>query len=120
MVKHYKKYKINPSDPKEWDRPQRDMFFEIRLERGKKCEVTGKELVEPLSYYFAHVLPKWLYPNYKYDSYNIIMVSTMQLHGVIDDLRAWKFGEIEEELLAGNRITFNYLKQLNKPKWLTI
>ncbi len=52
------------------------------------------------------------YPEYKYDPNNIIMVSTMELHGTVDRLRAHHYGEIKERLRAGERITFNYLKNL--------
>lgn len=102
-------------DDAEYDTPQRDMFYRIRVERNGKCEATGKVLHEPLAYYFAHVLPKGLYPNYKYEPRNVIMVSTMALHATVDSLRSWHYGEIEERLIAGERITFNRLKRINAP-----
>lgn len=73
---------------------QVELFTYVRETRGGKCEVTGKFIPEPLSYCFAHVLPKGLYPEHKHNPNNIIMVSTMELHEQhkkIKDGRVWTY-----------------------------
>lgn len=92
------------------------LFMDVRKDRGGKCEVTGKIIHEPASYCFAHVLPKGTYPEHKYNPNNIIMVSTFELHNQVDRLRAGEYGTIEEKLKRGERITFNWLKNLKLSK----
>jgi hypothetical protein len=48
------------------------MFKEIYLERGGKCEITGKE-IEFHPIHFLHILSKGAYPRFRLKKENIIM-----------------------------------------------
>lgn len=58
------------------DKKMRDMFMEIWGERPHRSEISGKWLgKEPLSYLFDHLLEKEIYPEIKYEKWNIALVT---------------------------------------------
>ena len=58
----------------------------IRENRERRCILTEKRIIEPISRCFAHVLAKGLYPKYRADVRNIVLVYGIQEHTMLDSL----------------------------------
>ncbi len=74
---------------------QKEMFLEIREEREHICNICWKEIFQPTSFVFAHILNKWMYSTYKFNKNNIALVCSMDCHEEVDKRRVWKDVEIK-------------------------
>lgn len=82
------------------DNKMREVFLEIWESREHFSELSQKSLgEEPLSWMFHHVMCKELYPEIKYEKWNIILV-----------------GFNEHENIHNSRYSEKYEKILNKVK----
>lgn len=77
-----KKFKTEKSNRQKTG--QKEVFMEIWNEREHKCRVCDKYIPEPLSFCFAHTLSKWLYPEYKFEKWNIELVCSIECHNRYD------------------------------------
>ena len=61
------------------------LFLDI-LKKRKKTDLTGKPITEEnaRSRQFAHILPKWMYPELRLNPNNIIIVDSIQQHERVD------------------------------------
>lgn len=69
---------------KEWGTSQKDTMKEIRDTRKHTCIITGYTIPEPISWCFAHILPKGTYPKYRADPRNIALVYWLKEHWILD------------------------------------
>lgn len=67
------------------------LFLEIRKKRKGKSDLTGRVYTkeELRSYQFAHILPKWMYPELRLNPNNIIFVDSFEQHERVDKRVAW-------------------------------
>lgn len=54
---------------------QKQVFERIWNSRPHKCFVSGVTIHEPTASVFSHVLPKGMYPDYKLDERNIVLLT---------------------------------------------
>lgn len=62
------------------------MFKEIWNEREHICYVCKSSIPEPLTYVFAHLCPKWTYPELRNIKKNIALVCSLNCHNEVDKL----------------------------------
>lgn len=83
-----KKTKLNPISKKRQTRLQwyseKDFFKDIKNEREPKCEVCWSFINEFKAHCFAHLLPKWQYPEYRLTPNNIVIVCSLNCHSTLD------------------------------------
>lgn len=83
---------------KEW-KSEKALFEKIRNERSHECCVCGKYIYEPHTYTFAHLAPKWTYPEHRLKERNIALVCSILHHNEIDKIYVWvKRAELVREL----------------------
>lgn len=90
-LKRYKPWKLvsdkrRAAGPTHGRQHERDHQFytEIWEERGGICQVSGDYLgAEPLTTMFHHILPKAKFPQYRYCSWNIILIHP-DLHAQVE------------------------------------
>ena len=66
--------------------------------RNHVCEVCNKKIHTPNPYVFAHILSKKMYPKYRYDYNNIMLVCSINCHGMVDKLSSWIKYLIEDHI----------------------
>lgn len=80
-------------------------IWDERKPEERVCYETGKKLIGiPLNIYFHHVLPKHLYPQYKFSKWNIVLVSWAthdQTEWDID--KTPRIKELKEQLLEKHK-----------------
>lgn len=60
---------------------------EIWQEREHVCHETGEKLYgEPLKSYFHHVLEKEMYPQFRYEKWNMVLVSVATHYQIHNDI----------------------------------
>lgn len=61
------------------------LFLQILQKRGK-TDLTGRPITveDARSYQFAHILPKGMFPEYRLNSDNIILVDSIEQHERVD------------------------------------
>lgn len=65
---------------------QKEMFGQIRETRPHISILSWKYIQEPLTFCFAHILPKGMYPEYRHDQRNIVLVASIDEHNKIDKI----------------------------------
>jgi len=75
-------------------------FWGSLRKEQRRCYETGDAIYDPRTFNFHHVLPKEIYPQYQYSTWNIVLVGWTihdQIHRDIDRLP--KVKALYEELL---------------------
>lgn len=70
---------------------QKEVFAEIWNERPHYCLICNAYIPEPLSFCFAHVKSKWVYPELKFNKENIELVCSIDCHKKMDSLNSIKW-----------------------------
>ena len=65
---------------------------------------------EYYAYMFAHLLSKWLYPEYRVNLNNIFLVCSIECHTELDLLTAWKKIRIRDKLDKWIKINIEDIK----------
>lgn len=91
---------------------QKEMFEYIWDTREHVCEATWKYIYEARAWCFAHILGKWMFPKYKLDPNNILLVFDEKIHKDIDRLANKNKYILEQYLLRWERITYRVLLNL--------
>lgn len=65
------------------------MFQEIWNEREHICYICKKNIPEPLTFVFAHICPKWTYPELRNIKENLALVCSLNCHQEVDKLFSW-------------------------------
>ena len=75
------------------------LFLQIFKKRGKKTDLLDNIYSEEelQSFQFAHILPKWMFPEYRLNPENIVFVDSIEQHQWVD------------RMLAGNKAIFKDL-----------
>ena len=72
---------------KKW---QKELFFEVWNNRIHNCVICWKYIPEPLSFVFAHIKSKWVYPELKFEPSNIALVCSLEHHMELDNRNSFK------------------------------
>lgn len=96
------------------------LFLEI-LQKRQKTDLTGRPITveSAKSYQFAHILPKGMYPEYRLNPENIIIVDSIEQHARVDQRVAGFKAEYLDMVRRGTaiqalreaRLLFSQLKQ---------
>ena len=79
------------------------VFVNIAKKQNMICQLTWEYLPTVYPYHFAHIVPKWMYPEFRLDPNNIIFVKSLALHHRVDEQVSWnkaKFIELVKEWKA--------------------
>ncbi len=83
---------------KEW-KTEKAVFEIIRNNRKHECCICWKYIYEAHTYCFAHLAPKWTYPEHRLKEENIALVCSILCHNDIDKIYVWeKRAELVREL----------------------
>jgi hypothetical protein len=82
---------------KKW---QKELFQEIWNNRIHNCEVCWNYISEPHTINFAHILSKWVYPEYKFISKNIALVCSIYCHNKLDSINSGNQQELIKKILC--------------------
>ncbi len=66
--------------------------------RNHICEICNRNISSPNPYVFAHILSKKMYPKYRYDYNNIMLVCSIDCHSIVDKLSSWIKYLIEDHI----------------------
>ena len=81
---------------------QKDLFYHIRQVRPHRCVICGKLIKEAISWCFAHILPKGMFPKLKLWANNIALVCSIECNKELDRRVSGHKYELEIIILAGN------------------
>ncbi len=88
---------------------EKDLFFEIRNNRIHECKICGKFIPEAKTRCFAHMLSKKMYPEYRINPNNIVLVCSLDCHWLVDSYCKWNKKIIEDALENKIEIDINIL-----------
>jgi hypothetical protein len=80
------------------------VFRSIRGKSNKKCTICHRYIEVPKAECFAHILAKWMYPEYRLNEDNISLVCSKVCHKRVDKLVLWNKLEIRWKLERGEKI----------------
>ncbi len=80
---------------KKW---QKELFLEVWNNRIHNCVVCKKHIPEQLTYCFAHILSKWVYPEHKFNPDNIALVCSLDCHHELDSINSGNQQELIKKL----------------------
>lgn len=89
------------------------MLNEVRKKRLHKCGLCNRDIKSPEPYVFAHILSKGMYPKYRYNSNNVMLVCSIEHHGLLDKHTAGIKYWLENLIKNNIMITFNHINQLH-------
>lgn len=74
------------------------LFETIRSQRKHNCDFCNVGIVHPEPYCFAHILNKWVYPEYRLVENNIALVCSIYCHTHLDLRLRWNKTELKERI----------------------
>ena len=105
IIKRKPKNKEQINEDREQQEKMWRLFELLWEERGGISELSGKELGEPLTIYFHHILPKSKYSNLKLIKDNIIILTWEEHQKVEQDMYFYDKINIKREQIINNYLT---------------
>jgi len=99
-----------------WKYSEKDMFREIIIKSQKDwmltCVISWKKfrIEDAKAWCFAHILAKWMYPQYRLFKNNIWIVFWLEEHEELDKIVSWNKLKIEKDIRDWKIINFNDYK----------
>ena len=107
MIRRISKQKQEKIKNWEWER---DFFIKVWNEREHICWICGKYILEPMTYCFAHIVPKSISKKHRLNINNIFIVCSINCHNSFDSKVDGKRYELERKLNEWFNI-LNYINQ---------
>ena len=98
---------------------EKAVFSKLIEERGRtdtSWRLITKESAQ--SFQFAHILPKGMYPEFRLDPNNIVIVDSIAQHNWVDSIVAWFKYEFKEMVLKGTAVKAIHDLYVSQFSWL--
>lgn len=98
---------------------EKAVFSKLIEERGRtdtSWKLITKESAQ--SFQFAHILPKGMYPEFRLDPNNIVIVDSIAQHNWVDSIVAWFKYEFKEMVLKGTAVKAIHDLYVSQFSWL--